>query len=206
MDGVLIDAKEWHYEALNRALAVYGFGISRHDHLATYDGLPTNTKLEILSREQGLPRSLHGVINRLKQEYTLEIVNQRCRPVPIHTYALSRLRNEGYVLGLASNAVRRSVELMMDRADLRQYFDFMLSNQDVSRPKPEPEIYITAMARADAQPDECVVVEDNQHGIQAALSAGAHVLRVESVSDVEYSRIRSFIHLVESRSAVKSAA
>jgi beta-phosphoglucomutase-like phosphatase (HAD superfamily) len=65
MDGVLIDAKEWHYEALNRALTVYGFGISRHDHLATYDGLPTNTKLEILSREQGLPRSLHGVIYRL---------------------------------------------------------------------------------------------------------------------------------------------
>ena len=45
MDGVLIDAKEWHYEALNRALGLFGYGISRYDHLSRYDGLPTRRKL-----------------------------------------------------------------------------------------------------------------------------------------------------------------
>ena len=52
MDGVLIDAKEWHYEALNRALDLLGMEISRHDHLVTYDGLPTRKKLEMLSMER----------------------------------------------------------------------------------------------------------------------------------------------------------
>jgi beta-phosphoglucomutase-like phosphatase (HAD superfamily) len=55
MDGVLIDAREWHYEALNRALGHFGYTISRFDHLVTYDGLPTRHKLEMLSRERGFP-------------------------------------------------------------------------------------------------------------------------------------------------------
>ena len=48
MDGVLIEAKDWHYEALNRALSLFGMEISRYDHLVTYDGLPTTKKLEML--------------------------------------------------------------------------------------------------------------------------------------------------------------
>ena len=63
MDGVLIEAKDWHYEALNRALSLFGMEISRFDHLVTYDGLPTKKKLEMLSIERGLPKGLHSFIN-----------------------------------------------------------------------------------------------------------------------------------------------
>ena len=68
VDGVLVDAREWHYEALNRALALLGFPISRFDHLSTYDGLSTRQKLELLSTERGLPRPLHPFVNELKQD------------------------------------------------------------------------------------------------------------------------------------------
>ncbi|WP_185022353.1 HAD hydrolase-like protein, partial [Pseudomonas fluorescens] len=53
MDGVLIEAKDWHYDALNKALNLFGYNISRHDHLTSYDGLPTAHKLEMLSVEHG---------------------------------------------------------------------------------------------------------------------------------------------------------
>src|SRR6476469_7409455 len=96
MDGVLIDAREWHYEALNRALSHFGLAISRFDHLVSYDGLPTRTKLEMLSREHGLPVQLHDFINGLKQDFTLETVARECRPTFAHEYALSRLRQDGY--------------------------------------------------------------------------------------------------------------
>jgi len=197
MDGVLIDAKEWHYEALNRALSLFGFVINRYDHLVTYDGLPTNKKLEILSCDRGFPRTLHKFVNELKQQYTLELVNSQCKPRFNHEYALSRLRQEGYKLAVASNSVRQTVDMMMDKANLTGYLDFMLSNQDIRRPKPDPEIYHTAIAKAGVSPEECVVVEDNHHGIEAATRAGANVLRVQAVSDVTYSRIRSFIQTVE---------
>jgi beta-phosphoglucomutase len=88
MDGVLIDAKDWHYEALNKALALFGFSISRYDHLVTYDGLPTKKKLEMLTLERGLPKGLHHFINELKQIYTMEMIFQKCKPVFYHEYAL----------------------------------------------------------------------------------------------------------------------
>jgi beta-phosphoglucomutase-like phosphatase (HAD superfamily) len=84
MDGVLIDAKDWHFEALNMALHTFGFEISRHDHLITYDGLSTKHKLEMLGTIYRLPKSLHPFINDLKQRYTMDIVHKLCRPTFIH--------------------------------------------------------------------------------------------------------------------------
>ena len=90
MDGVLIDAKDWHYEALNKALRLFGLEISRYDHLVTFDGLPTKDKLILLSMESNLPESLHSFINEMKQIYTMEIVYAKCKPTFYHQYALSR--------------------------------------------------------------------------------------------------------------------
>ena len=66
LDGVLVDARAWHYEALHQALAPFGFAIPRREHDRVYDGLPTRRKLEILSRDENLPRGLHDVIHRIK--------------------------------------------------------------------------------------------------------------------------------------------
>src|SRR5690348_1392264 len=116
MDGVLIDAKDWHYEALNKALRLFGFEINRYEHLTMYDGLPTKKKLEMLGVQYGLPQKLHRFITGLKQNYTVEIVRSFCRPRFKHEYALSKLKSSGYRLAVASNSVRNSVELMMEKA------------------------------------------------------------------------------------------
>ena len=99
MDGVLIEAKEWHYEALNRALNLFGMPISREDHLTTFDGLPTRKKLEMITADKGLPKELHEFINEMKQQYTMEFVYTQCNPTFIHEFALSRLQALGYKLG-----------------------------------------------------------------------------------------------------------
>ena len=158
MDGVLIDAKEWHYEALNRALGLFGYEISRYDHLVTYDGLPTSKKLEMLSMEKGMPRRLHAFINDLKQQYTVDKIFTDCHPLFHHEYALSTLRADGYHLAVASNSIRKTVELMMEKSNLLSYLDFFLSNQDVTKPKPDPEIYLTAAERLGMRPSECLLV------------------------------------------------
>lgn len=197
MDGVLIDAKDWHYEALNRALALFGFTISRYDHLVTFDGLPTKRKLEMLTRERGLPAGLHGLINELKQIYTMEIVHARCRPTFSHEYALSNLKARGYRLGVASNSVRRSVVTMMEYARLTPYLDFMLSNEDVSRGKPHPDIYLRAAEILGLPPSDCLVVEDNENGIAAAEAAGTHVMVVHDIHDVTLENIERHLSAAE---------
>ncbi len=199
MDGVLIEAKDWHYEALNRALQLFGYEISRYDHLTTYDGLPTSKKLEILSLESGLPRKLHRFINEMKQDYTMEIVYAQCKPRFVHEYALSTLKSGGYKLAVASNSIRHTVEVMMEKARLDGYLDQMVAASDVSRPKPDPEIYLTTMAKLGLSPDECLIVEDNENGIKAANASGAHVLVVQDVDDVNLTNIQARIDQIEGR-------
>ena len=201
MDGVLIDAREWHYEALNRALGLLGYTITRFDHLSTYDGLPTRRKLEMLSVERGLPRGLHGFLNALKQQYTLQVVHARCNPVFQHEYALSRLKADGFTLAVASNSVRATVELMMRRSGLEDYLDLLLSNEDVEHPKPHPEIYLLAMERLASPPEETLVIEDNENGVESARASGAHVMVVEDPLDVTYDRISAHIGAIEAVAA-----
>lgn len=197
MDGVLIDAKDWHYEALNKALELFGFSISRYDHLTTYDGLPTKKKLEMLSLESELPIELHVFINEMKQKYTMEMVYTQCRPQFIHEYALSVLKSRGYSLAVASNSVRETVNIMMEKSSLIKYLDEMVSACDVINPKPHPEIYQITMQKLDCLPEECLIIEDNQNGIKAARASGAHVLEVRDIYEVNLTNIESYISKIE---------
>jgi HAD superfamily hydrolase (TIGR01509 family) len=79
--------------------------------------------------------------------------------------------------------------MMMEKSDLDKYLDFKLSNQDVTKSKPDPEIYNVAIKRLKLKPDECLIIEDNQNGIKAALASGAHLLKVSTVNDVTYRNI-----------------
>jgi beta-phosphoglucomutase len=197
MDGVLIDAQDWHYEALNRALALFGMEISRYDHLVTYDGLPTKKKLEMLSTERGLPVALHDFLNELKQKFTMELIAIRCRPTFSHQYTLAKLRHHEMRVAVCSNSVRHTIELMMQRAALMEYLDCFLSNQDVTKAKPDPEIYLKAMDKLRVRADQCLIVEDNPNGIAAAKASGAFVLEVASVHDVNWENIRAALLRVE---------
>ena len=197
MDGVLIDAKEWHYEALNKALSLFGMEINRYDHLFTYDGLPTKKKLAMLSMEQGLPQELHEFLNEVKQQYTMEIACVKCSPDFIHEYALSMLKSEGYRIAVCSNSVRKTVDLMMEKSDLQKYIDFCISNEDVSNPKPDPEMYLKAILQFKLKPEECLVVEDNENGVKAALAGGCNLLKVDNVEDVSYEQIKKRIAVLE---------
>jgi beta-phosphoglucomutase len=203
LDGVLVDATEWHYVALNRALALFGFDITRYEHLSDYNGLPTRKKLQMLSVEKGLPQALHDTLSRLKQVYTRDEILTRCRPVFEKEYMLSRLRKEGYRMAVCSNSIRESLRMMVQQSGLETYFEFLVSNEDVSRPKPNPEIYATAMTRMGVRPTETIIVEDSLHGLEAARRSGAHICQVSGFADVDYFRVRSAIDRIEQR--VKAA-
>jgi HAD superfamily hydrolase (TIGR01509 family) len=193
LDGVLIDATEWHYDALNRALRLFGFDITRYEHLANYNGLPTRQKLQMLSVEKGLPVPIHDMLNRLKQIYTRDEILTRCRPVFEKEYMLHRLKREGYRMACCSNSIRETLELMVRQSGIESCFEFLVSNEDVARPKPDPEIYLTAIARLGVTPAEVLIVEDAPHGVEAARRSGAHVCQVGDFNEVDYFRVRNAI-------------
>ncbi len=197
LDGVLVDATEWHYDALNRALGLFGYTISRYEHLTTYNGLPTRKKLEMLSVEKAFPRGLHSLANKIKQKYTREEILRNCTPVFEKEFMVHQLKREGYQLACCSNSIRESVELMLRGAGVIDLFEFIASNEDVKNPKPDPEMYLTAFERLKLKPEECVIVEDAGHGIVAAQRSGGHLCQVTGFGDVDYERVKSFIESVE---------
>lgn len=194
LDGVLVDAKDLHFRALNKALKAVGpeYVISRGEHVEIYEGLPTRTKLRMLTERKELPESAHDTVWSLKQVYTRELAegltyDERLRNV------LFRLKWDGLRLYCVSNSVRRTVRELLERVGVLDLFDGTLSNEDVTKPKPDPEIYLLAMQSAGLEPSECLVVEDSPVGRHAATASGAFLFEVDGPGDVTYEAIQEAV-------------
>ncbi len=187
LDGVLVDATEWHYEALNKALKLFGQEIGREEHLKVYNGLPTNEKLKVLSDRGELPRGVHEIIKVLKRKYTDEIVATNCQPSHEKLIMLSYLKKLGFSLACCSNAQKYSVDNMLKRSMLDTFFDQIIGNDEGYQPKPAPDIYLAAFAKMKLNPQETIVVEDAPHGILAAKASGANVIEVRGFHEVNLS-------------------
>ena len=184
MDGVLIDAREWHYDALNEALRIFGVEISRSDHLSRFNGLSTRKKLNMLTAEGVIPYELHEAIQSIKQDRTLRIAAQMCFPIVSHQVLITRLKALGIKVGLVTNSIRKSSEFMLEYAGLLKFMDVVVTNEDVAEGKPNPAGYLLAMERLGVLPSETIVIEDGEYGILAAEAAGATVIKVNDPFEV----------------------
>lgn len=199
MDGVLVDAKEWHFEAFNRALKEFGFPeVTLDEHINIYDGLPTKDKLKkMLSLKGTPPESVHNAINDLKQKYTEEITNVKCVIDSNRISTLNYLKEKGYKIACCSNSIRRTIEYMLGKVSLLKYMDFILSNEDVVNSKPNPEIYNKAIKKMGLKPQEVLIFEDNINGINAAKSSGSNLFIVENKYDLSLKKVIDHIKKIE---------
>ncbi len=187
LDGVLVDATEWHFEALNQALNIFGFEISRVEHETTYNGLPTVKKLEKLTRDKGLPLGLHKTILEMKKRFTDEKVVLNCTPSYDKQLLLSNLKSVGFRLAACSNAQKYSVINMLTRSQIIEYFEEIMGNDEGFAPKPAPDMYLAMFKKLKVLPKETIVVEDSPHGIEAARMSGANVITVRGFEEVNLS-------------------
>lgn len=192
LDGVLVEAKQIHFETLNQALSEVSIDyiISESEHHSIYDGLKTNQKLEMLSRKKGLPTSEHERIWRKKQELTIEAISKLEKDERLIDLMKS-LRKKGFRLACCSNSIRRSVLVMLSKIGLIEFMDLILSNEDVKNSKPHPEIYWKAMSSMGVLPDETLIVEDSPVGLLAGERSHAEVLRVSNTSDLTLNKIEN---------------
>lgn len=189
MDGVLIDARDWHFRALNDALAIFGVEISYEEHLERFNGLPTKVKLRHLSADGRLPTHLHAVVEAVKQERTLREAARMCFPRVEHLLLMAWLRGKSVGIGVATNSVRQTTETMMEFSGLMPFLDVLVTNEDVTEAKPAPDIYLRAAQLLSVDPRDVLVVEDHPVGIAAAQAAGCVVVPVNGVDDVNTSLI-----------------
>lgn len=165
LDGVLVDACEWHYIALNEAMQeVVGFKISREDHVEKYNGLPTAVKLKMI----GLQPEVAYQIESIKQAKTLEIIAENAKIMPEKQELHSYLKYCGIKIACVTNSIHATASAMLRETGQIQFMDLIVSNEDVSRNKPHPDCYNFAVKTLDVNPDLCLCVEDSPKGIEAA--------------------------------------
>lgn len=198
LDGVLIDTKDTHYEALNQALMQVGdeYIISESEHVSTYDGLSTSEKLAILSEKRLLPASKHQLIWNKKQEITkkeLDRVSPSEKLIGIFKY----LEANNYLIACCSNSIRKTVYQILAQLGIVKYFDYLVSNGDVINPKPHPEMYWKAMSVLKVTPEDTIIIEDSPTGLLAAERSGAKVCRVRDSKDLTLNKIINFMSTEE---------
>lgn len=197
LDGVLIDSRDLHYYALNSALEKIDLelAISRDEHLSIYDGLNTTRKLEMLAERKFLDRSLFDRVWKDKQTATIELIKK----FPINQNLISmfqHLKNQGIKIAVASNSIRETLKLALISIGVIEFVDFYVSNEDVKRTKPYPEMYWKCMTALNALPKNTVIIEDSHIGRQGALDSGAHLVAVKDSNDLSWNTIHDSINLL----------
>ena len=187
LDGVLVEAKEIHYEALNEALGEK-YIITWDEHLSRYDGLKTSQKLEMLTKDKGLPVELYEEIWMNKQKLTIEKLRSLSQSEQL-IECMSSLTNDGYKIAVCSNSIRKTVLTVLSKLGIIEYVDLIISNEDVKNSKPHPEMYWKAISVMSFLPEQTLIVEDSPYGLLAASRSKSHVLRVKSSTEVSYSNI-----------------
>ena len=200
LDGVLIDSRDMHYEALNRGLASIDqeYVINREEHLSTYDGLPTARKLNLLTENKGLPVDKHQQVWEDKQKATLDIFGELEHDYELMHY-FKQLKDKGYQVAVASNSIRNTVKLVLLRLGLLEFIDYHMSNEDVHRNKPFPEMYWQCMTACNALPKNTVILEDSHIGRQGALDSGAHLVAIENRNDLNQDKIDKIFKILNGK-------
>ena len=187
LDGVLIDAKKLHYDALNLALGDK-YSIAEDEHNNKYDGRKTKEKLDILTMDKGLPIELHDQVYKDKQKVTLELISQ-LEPIDEIISLFKLLESQHYIIGVCSNSIIRTVLTALAKTKLMEYCSIILSNEDVKNSKPHPEMYWKAMSMMGVLPENTLIVEDSPPGLLAAQRSRANYIRVDNPRNVTREKI-----------------
>ena len=177
MDGTLIDSEEFHWISWRDTMAKEGVAITHEQFLSSFG----QRNDSIIPRWLGAATTSERIerIGNAKEEMYRSLIRTKgISPLPGVATWLHRLHEQGWLQAIASSAPRPNVEVILDALAAAHYFQGIVSAEDVSRGKPDPEVYLTAASRVRASPDRCVVVEDAAAGIEGARRAGMRSIGV----------------------------
>lgn len=202
LDGVLVDSKDIHFNALNHALLKIDkyYVISEEEHKNIYDGLPTKTKLNMLTKNKNLSQDLYQQIWKDKQDAT-DIEFNKIKKDEFLITAFSLIKSYGIKIAIASNSIRTTVEKCLFNLGIKNLVDYVISNEDVNFPKPHPEMYWKAISHFGLLTEDAVIFEDSIVGKLAANDSKCKLIDIKDRSDLTIDKIKYAIeYLQESKS------
>lgn len=195
LDGVLLDARDIHFQALNRAAQYWSDDVaSKEEHLTHLDGLPTMEKLKWFTRNKGTPPDTWGHIFKAKQRITQDMIKE-LPPDPELRRELEMMKEAGHELACVSNSILATVTTALDVLGITDLFTYTAGTDSVLDKKPHPECYLRAMIETGYEPRTTAIVEDSPPGREAAKRSGAQVIPVADPREVTAARVLSALEI-----------
>lgn len=169
MDGVIIDSEPIHNEAEQQVLARYNVAVSLQE-LQGYTGTTAEYMYRALIEKYRLHATWEDLFKE-KEFLFFNLLKGHVEPIVGVIPLIHNLKQQGMKLALATSSQRRLVNVVLDTLGLTNTFDVIVASEDVTRSKPDPEIFLTAAKRLSVNPRECVVIEDSRYGVEAAQAA-----------------------------------
>jgi HAD superfamily hydrolase (TIGR01509 family) len=186
LDGVLVDAVKLHEDAFIESVKPYK-EITSEYHTLHLNGLPTKKKLEKLNFNFEQIEE----INKIKQEITFQLIPKLIKPIKEVSLLIEEIKKRGLPFAVCSNSIRKSIELFLEYSQI-EGFEFIISNQEVINPKPNPEMYNRAIERLGLDKSEILIVEDSPVGLEAAEKSGAKICKIKNPFDI--SRVIGYLN------------
>jgi len=176
LDGTLIDSYEAHVESFHRALSRFGLTVKDEEIYRRF-GKPAKQIIKEI-----LPENQHRHINEIVRYKRLEFI-ETSKDMQVFDGVetlLKYLKDKGFSICLATSADSPSVTRVVNKFDLENYFDVIISSNDVKEAKPNPEMFIQASKRLEVEPQNCLVVGDSPFDVIAAKKAGMKIIIVDN--------------------------
>ncbi len=185
-DGVLVDSELLHFEAFSNILSPLGVKMSKQQYFDKYLGLSDEELARTVNKEQKLTLSESQLEQLLRQKASVfkELVVSEASIIDGVPAFLQMLADNKIPMAVYSGALKGEIELILKGAGLRDFFETIVSAEQVKKGKPDPEGFLLALAklnekqRPPIEPHECIVIEDSRWGLEAARNANMHPVAV----------------------------
>ena len=195
LDGVLVNTKLIHFKALNLALKKHKIReINYEDHIKIFDGLPTFEKLNIITKRNKLSNEKKKSIQKLKQRFTKSLLEENIK-YDKKIYLLFKKLSKKYKIAIATNAVRKTLDICLKNLKLNKFVNYTVCNEDLNNSKPNPEIYLRIFIKFGIYPDEAIILEDSHYGRQAAIHSGGNLIPIKNLNEVNFKNINNYIKM-----------
>ncbi|MEJ2383743.1 MAG: HAD family phosphatase [Xanthomonadales bacterium] len=183
-DGVIIDSSAQHEESWERLADEIGKPLP-DDHFVRGFGMKNQVIIPTILDWTDDPDEIERYSLRKEALYRDIVRRDGIRPLPGVRDLLQRLADQGVPCSVASSTHRENIETIFEATDLGPFFSAVVTAEDVSHGKPDPEVFLTSASRIGRDPARCVVFEDAHVGIEAGLAAGCRVIAVATTNPID---------------------
>jgi beta-phosphoglucomutase len=184
LDGTLVDSEEFHWQSWERALERDGVRVTYEQFKSTF-GQRNDRILRGWLGAESTDERISRIAEAKEAEYRRLAQVHGLTPLPGAAEWLVRLQADGWKQAIASSAPRQNVEVMLRALHLERYFDAIVASEDVTKGKPDPQVFLAAAKRLSVAPTHCIVVEDAAAGVEAAKRGGMRCVGVSRTTTLD---------------------